>query len=92
MQLSCATVYSVPAKLDEYQEQSYLLDPFLERLVVPVVDSLKTHARISVSGVGPISTTRVDRVSRLLYQYIKCRRYKTISQLLLRLLWRLNVL
>jgi hypothetical protein len=67
-------------KLDEYQEQSYLLDPYLEQLVVPVVESLKYHAKVSVSATGPILTDRVGRISGLLYQYIKCRGYKTISQ------------
>ena len=60
------TPYSVVIKLDEYQEQSYLLDPFLEQLVVPVVDSLKWHAKVSVSTTGAIPTARVGRVSRLL--------------------------
>ncbi|KAI6129812.1 TBCD protein [Pisolithus croceorrhizus] len=31
--------------LGEYQEQSYLLDPYLENLVVPVAECLRAHAR-----------------------------------------------
>ena len=68
-------------QLDEYQEQSYLLDPFLEKLVAPVVECLKVHANLYASGRGrPGSITRVGRVALLLYSYIKCRGYKTISQ------------
>lgn len=75
------TVLTMPAaKLDEYQEQSYLLDPFLEHLVVPVAECLKSHAKVSVSAPGTVFTSRVGRVALLLYQYIKCRGYKTISQ------------
>jgi hypothetical protein len=67
-------------KLDEYQEQSYLLDPFLENLVVPVANRLKAHANVTVSAPNaPTSATRVGRLAQLLYSYIKCRGYKTIS-------------
>ncbi|SJL07399.1 uncharacterized protein ARMOST_10746 [Armillaria ostoyae] len=69
--------------LDEYQEQSYLLDPYLEGLVVPVVDSLKSHANVSISHPSAsISPERVQRVALLLYGYIKCRGYKTIIRFL----------
>ena len=90
--LSCDNIYAMLVKLDEYQEQSYLLDPFLEQLVIPVVERLKFHAKVSVSATGPISTIRVGRVSSLLYQYIKCRGYKTISQSLAQLLRELKIL
>lgn len=69
--------------LDEYQEQSYLLDPYLEALVVPVVDSLKSHANVSISHPSTtFSPERVRRVALLLYGYIKCRGYKTIIRFL----------
>ncbi|KAK0201710.1 tubulin folding cofactor D C terminal-domain-containing protein [Desarmillaria ectypa] len=69
--------------LDEYQEQSYLLDPYLEGLVVPVVDRLKSHAHVSASHPSTVfSTERVQRVALLLYGYIKCRGYKTIIRFL----------
>jgi hypothetical protein len=67
-------------KLGEYQEQAYLLDPFLETLVAPVVERFKTHAKLSISDLGRReSSARVERVALLLYNYIKCRGYKTIS-------------
>lgn len=75
-----ASVLTMPGKLDEYQEQSYLLDPFLEQLVVPVAECLKSHAKVSVSASAAVPTSRVGRIALLLYQYIKCRGYKTISQ------------
>ncbi|KAA1469978.1 TBCD protein [Dentipellis sp. KUC8613] len=65
--------------LDEYQEQSFLLDPFLEELVVPVVNKLKGRARTMVSNhesLGP--TTRLSQISLILYLYVKLRGYKTI--------------
>ncbi|KAK0503901.1 TBCD protein [Armillaria luteobubalina] len=69
--------------LDEYQEQSYLLDPYLEGLVVPVVDSLKSHANVSISHPSTsFSPERVQRVALLLYGYVKCRGYKTIIRFL----------
>ncbi|KAF8194166.1 hypothetical protein BJ912DRAFT_192002 [Pholiota molesta] len=67
--------------LDGYQEQSYLLDPFLEDLVAPVVENLKEFARISVENPDlKYSPWRASTVSRILYRYIKFRGYKTISQ------------
>ncbi|KAJ7600517.1 TBCD protein [Mycena floridula] len=66
--------------LDHYQEQSFLLDPFLESLVVPVVDCLKSHAKSSVSDKVSPSPARIERLSLLLYGYIKCRGYKTITR------------
>ncbi|KIY64974.1 ARM repeat-containing protein [Cylindrobasidium torrendii FP15055 ss-10] len=65
--------------LASYQEQSYLLDPYLERLVVPVITTLKEHASLLVQNPShPSSVKRVTRVSMLMYQYIKCRGSKTI--------------
>lgn len=67
-------------KLGEYQEQSYLLDPFLEQLVVPVVECFKNHTKVAISTTGPLPVRRIQRLSLLLYQYIMCRGYKTIGQ------------
>ncbi|RDB18014.1 Tubulin-specific chaperone D [Hypsizygus marmoreus] len=65
--------------LDEYQEQSYLLDPFLENLVAPVVDCLRSHAKASIADHRRRgSSLRVGRLATLLYSYVKCRGYKTI--------------
>ncbi|KAJ7288359.1 TBCD protein [Mycena rebaudengoi] len=66
--------------LDEYQEQAYLLDPFLEQLVSPVVECIKHHAKAAVanSELSNTSAARIERVAALLYSYIKSRGYKTI--------------
>ncbi|KAG6850743.1 hypothetical protein H0H93_009366 [Arthromyces matolae] len=66
--------------LDEYQEQSYLLDPHLEAMVMPVANALRSHAKSSVHTQQRGSESRVERLSSLLYSYVKCRGYKTISQ------------
>ncbi|KAG6890812.1 hypothetical protein C0995_003245 [Termitomyces sp. Mi166 len=64
--------------LDEYQEQSYLLDPYLEAMVTPVVNCLRSYAKSTVSNRQQGSEVRVERLSTLLYNYVKCRGYKTI--------------
>ncbi|KAJ3937144.1 MAG: TBCD protein [Lentinula lateritia] len=65
--------------LDEYQEQSYLLDPYLEKLVTPVVERLRSHAKEFLSDRSHRgSDFRMWRLSMLLYSYTKCRGYKTI--------------
>jgi len=62
-----------------YQEQSYLLDPFLEKLVVPVVECLKSYAKRCTTDPGQWgSPARVERMTLLLYSFVKCRGYKTI--------------
>lgn len=67
-------------KLAQYQEQAYLLDPYLEKLVVPVAEALKDHARSFVdSPTKTYSSARVRRVALLLYSYVKFRGYKSIG-------------
>ncbi|GBE84936.1 TBCD protein [Sparassis crispa] len=67
--------------LNEYQEQPYLLDPFLECLVSPVVESLKTHARTLVKAPEEkLPGLRVGRIALLLYEYTKFRGYKIITR------------
>ena len=64
-----------------YQEQSWLLDPHLEGLVLPVVSRLKEEiSRWMESGQTeiPYHSTLSD-FSFLLYQYIKCRGHKMIG-------------
>ncbi|EMD39955.1 hypothetical protein CERSUDRAFT_45983 [Gelatoporia subvermispora B] len=62
--------------LNEYQEQAYLLDPFLEDLVSPVVGSLKAFAKAVVEkGQITQSNERINRVALLLYNYIKFPRF-----------------
>jgi len=73
--------YTLSLQLDGIQEQSYLLDPFLEELVTPVVNQLKCYSITVASTSGPFtSVRRLSQLSYLIYSYIKCRGYKTISQ------------
>jgi len=68
-------------KFGEYQEQSYLLDPYLESLVSPVAECLRKYAMVCVNTPGARSSrNRVERLADLLHNYIKFRGYKTISQ------------
>lgn len=62
-----------------YQEQAYLLDPFLERLINPVVEQFKTSVASISSSDGPPSSANIGRLALLLYHYVKFRGYKTIS-------------
>ncbi|KAI0086506.1 ARM repeat-containing protein [Irpex rosettiformis] len=63
--------------LAEYQEQSYLLDPFLESLVDPVVVQLKK----SITNLNASeSSQRIGLVAHLLYLYINFRGYKSITR------------
>lgn len=66
--------------MDEYQEQSYLLDPILEDLVTPVADKLRSHARFIVSSSdASYNVHRLEVVALLLYHYVKFRGYKSIG-------------
>lgn len=67
-------------KLNFYQEQPYLLDPYIEQLLSPVVEKLRLHASAIVSRPGTsVSGSRLQRLTQILYTYIKFRGYKTIS-------------
>jgi len=68
-------------QLQEYHEQSYLLDPFLEKMVTPVVEVLKKHvADYTLAGdKAQYSLVRVNRLTTLLYTFIKCRGRKTMG-------------
>lgn len=72
---------TILTQLNYYQEQPYLLDPYLERLLVPVVDKFRIHASAAVSDPkSSVSSSRLIRIAELLYNYIKFRGYKTISE------------
>ena len=65
-------------KLAEYQEQAYLLDPFLERLVTPVVEQFKA----SIIDTAPEQNAEnIGHLAILLYYYVNFRGYKAISEL-----------
>ncbi|GAA5904049.1 hypothetical protein JCM5296_002517 [Sporobolomyces johnsonii] len=63
------------AMLDEYQEQSYLLDPSLEALVSPLLDALRQNVR---RPKPRLATARMQRLARLIYFLTKVRGAKTI--------------
>lgn len=62
--------------LDDYQEQSYLLDPHLEAMVTPPVQALQR----AVKSRRNLTSDNEDVccIARLLYSYAKVRGYKTI--------------
>ncbi|KIK93339.1 hypothetical protein PAXRUDRAFT_145292 [Paxillus rubicundulus Ve08.2h10] len=67
--------------LGQFQEQSYLLDPYLEGLVIPAAECLRAHARACTSDPTITSSmSRVGRLADLLYNYIKFRGHKTITR------------
>jgi hypothetical protein len=93
VEISCLAFLNltVLVQLAEYQEQAYLLDPYLEELVGPVVNKFKFYAQGLTGGsfrledianfdAGLEPTEPLTRVSYLLYNYLKFRGYKTISQ------------
>ncbi|KAI0699071.1 TBCD protein [Cytidiella melzeri] len=63
--------------LAEYHEQSYLLDPFMERLVNPVVEQLKKSV---TAAKAPVSSEGIWFLAYLLYLYINFRGYKAITR------------
>ena len=68
-------------QLDSYQEQPYLLDPFLEQLVAPAVEKLKEFARLSLADPNlKYDAWRANTIARIVYSYVKFRGHKTISQ------------
>ncbi|OCH86383.1 TBCD protein [Obba rivulosa] len=75
------TVQNLVIILSEYQEQAYLLDPFLEELISPVVETLKAHAKAVIeTSQTSRPGSRIGRIALLLYNYVKFRGYKTITR------------
>lgn len=70
---ACAYLPALEAELQRYQEQAYVLDPFLERLVTPVAQTMR--AQVLESGCMCMAP-----VARLLYMYTKVRGYKVVSR------------
>ena len=70
-------IYS--SQLAFYQEQCYLLDPYLEQLVTPIANTFREHARSFASGKTEYSRRRVERLAWMLYYFVKFRGYKTIG-------------
>jgi tubulin-specific chaperone D len=69
-------------QLLQYQEQNYLLDPYLERMVLPVVTAFKTHtANFARNPQMKEARLRVYRLAQLLYNIIQNRGPKTVGKL-----------
>ncbi|KIM25833.1 hypothetical protein M408DRAFT_73897 [Serendipita vermifera MAFF 305830] len=64
---------------NEYQEQSFLLDPWLNELLVPPVELLRRHVTKVVNEKHQnFLTWRLFYLNLIIYQIIKTRGYKTI--------------
>jgi hypothetical protein len=61
-----------------YHEQSYLLDPFLDQLINPLMESLRTFLTSPNARAETPVLERANRVAELLYSYMNCRGYKAI--------------
>ncbi|MCO5590073.1 hypothetical protein L7F22_044042 [Adiantum nelumboides] len=78
-----ATLRKLTATLDRYQEQNYLLDPYLESIVEPPVRALQRCTLESLEKLDDKEASNrifddVQRLAKLLYHYTKVRGYKTI--------------
>lgn len=62
-----------------YQEQAHLLDPYLERLVDPVVAQFKSAIANVSSSQHTLHPENAGLIAILLYYYVKFRGFKTIS-------------
>jgi hypothetical protein len=62
-------------KLDQYQEQSHLLDPYLEGMVTPCMVRLR-----DLIQQRPIVPEQTQVLFRFLYLLTKTRGYKTIGK------------
>lgn len=71
--------------MSDYQEQIYLIDPFLERMVTPIIEVFKAHAvqyttTLKSETGAQYSSIRLTRLTILLYTFIKSRGRKTIGK------------
>lgn len=63
-------------QLDEFQEQSFLLDPCLEALVSPLLNKLRAESR---RPGARLASKRLSRLARLVYFVTKVRGAKTVG-------------
>lgn len=68
----------------EYQEHSYLLDPHWETILVPAIQifrsTIRSISRPSEKNNEALNEERFGRLIGVIYDCIKCRGYKTISE------------
>ncbi|TIC21828.1 ARM repeat-containing protein [Wallemia mellicola] len=69
-----SAVYQIGLVLEIYQEQSYLLDPYLDQMLSPVISALST----SISRNEQLSTR--NTLSKLIYTFSKTRGHKIITR------------
>jgi hypothetical protein len=68
------------SQCDEYQEQSYLLDPWLDKIIVPPVEALRQYtAKAVTENRDELITSRFFYLCLVIYQIVKTRGYKTIG-------------
>ncbi|CAO3582393.1 unnamed protein product [Absidia cylindrospora] len=67
------TLTQLASILDQYQEQSHLLDPYLEDIVTPIMTCLRDKIQ-----QRPIVPEQTHDLFRFLYLLTKTRGYKTI--------------
>ncbi|WFD19060.1 hypothetical protein MCAP1_001275 [Malassezia caprae] len=68
------------SEIDVYQEQAYLLDPYLESLVVPPAYALRDFVLAFTDDTDTLR--RMGLAARLLYTYTKVRGAKLVARLL----------
>ncbi|KAJ3277479.1 hypothetical protein HK104_003260, partial [Borealophlyctis nickersoniae] len=71
-------------QLDRYQEQPQLLDAYLERMIDPVISTLRSRIGEAYTGTSestsfPVLPRRLHPYFRFLYQLTKVRGYKTVG-------------
>ncbi|EJD50758.1 ARM repeat-containing protein [Auricularia subglabra TFB-10046 SS5] len=64
--------------LIEYQEQAFLLDPYIERMVAPPVNALRQHVNAVVNSGAKWSKSRLSNLAELIYSFCRVRGHKTI--------------
>lgn len=72
-----AHILTIMLQLDEYQEQSYLLDPYLEQLAKPLIDAFRAHVRRPGAS---LTSPRIKGLTHLIYFFAKVRGAKTIGE------------
>lgn len=76
---TCEAQLRVIAQLDAFQEEPYLLDPYLSGIVAAVM----SHLCAVLSSPAPKPQQQVDAYTQLAYTVVKVRGYKTIGTFLL---------
>lgn len=74
---------SLETRLEVYQEQPYLLDPLLAKLVSPPADAIQRFVRTHPCTQDTLTSRQLSLCCRLLYTYTKVRGAKVVCTSLL---------